>query len=182
MAHIRQPIPVKLFVGMISREPSLFDECAELLCVEFGPLDMRAPIIAWDKTEYYQQEMGTGLLRTFVFFEHLLDPEQLVPIKSMTNLIEGRFSQPTSGNRRINLDPGYITEAKVVLASTKDFSHRVYIGQHLYAEVTLQFRERGRTFVALDHTYPDFRRKETVELFNRARESLRAALKKIRSS
>ena len=181
MADIRQPIPVKLFVGMISREPSLFDEGAELLSSEFGPLDLRAPIVAWDQTEYYRQEMGTGLLRTFVFFERLLDPAQLAPVKNLTNLIEKRLSHTTSGNRRINIDPGYITEAKVVLASTKDFSHRVYIGQHIYAEVTLQFREQGRTFVALDHTYPDFRRKDMIELFNGARGLLRTALKKARS-
>ncbi len=181
MANIRQPIPVKLFVGMISRERPLFDECAELLCTEFGPLDMRAPIVAWDQTEYYQQEMGTGLLRTFIFFELLLDPEQLALVKNMTNLIEKRLSHAVSGNRRINIDPGYVTEAKVVLASTKDFSHRVYIGRHIYAEVTLQYREQGRTFVALEHTYPDFRRKDMVELFNEARGLLRAALKKVRS-
>jgi hypothetical protein len=181
MADIRQPIPVKLFVGMISGEPSLFGECAELLCSEFGPLDLHAPIVAWDQTEYYRQEMGTGLLRTFVFFERLLDPEQLALVKNRTNLMEKRLSHAASGNRRINIDPGYITEAKVVLASTKDFSHRVYIGRHIYAEVTLQFREQGRTFVALEHTYPDFRRKDMIELFNGARGLLRTALKKIRS-
>lgn len=125
--------------------------------------------------------MGTGLLRTFVFFERLLDPEKLASVKNMTNLIEKRLSHATSGNRRINIDPGYITEAKVVLASTKDFSHRVYIGRNIYAEVTLQFREQGRTFVALEHTYPDFRRKDMIELFNRARGLLRTALKEIRS-
>jgi len=180
MAHLRQPIPVKLFVGMISRERSLFDDCAEVLSQEFGPLDLRAPVVPWDQTEYYRQEMGEELLRTFVFFERLLDPEQLAAIKNMTNQLEKRFSLGTKGDRRINIDPGYITEAKVVLASTKDFSHRVYIGQHIYAEVTLQFREQGRTFIALEHTYPDFRRKDMIELFNGARGSLRSALKKIR--
>ena len=181
MADIRQPLPVKMFVGMISGEPILFEECAELLCAEFGPLDLRAPIVAWDQTDYYQREMGTGLQRTFIFFERLLDPEQLGSIKNMTNLLEKQFSHAESGKRRINIDPGYITEAKVVLASTKDFSHRVYIGQHIYAEVTLQFREQGRTFVALDHTYPDFRRTDMIKLLNTARGLLRAALKKRKS-
>jgi hypothetical protein len=181
MADIRQPIPVKFFVGMISHETSLFDECAELLCTEFGPLDLRSPIVTWDHTEYYRQEMGTALLRTFMFFERLQNPEQLASVKNLTNRIEKRFSLATIGNRRINIDPGYITEAKVVLASTKDFSHRVYIGQNIYAEVTLQYREQGKTFVALDHTYPDFRRKDMVDVFNGARGLLRAALKEARS-
>jgi hypothetical protein len=177
MADVRQPLPVKLFAGMISREPLLFDECTELLSAEFGPLDLHAPIIAWDQTEYYRQEMGTGLLRTFVFFERLLDPGQLASIKNMTNSIEQRISQSTNNHRRINIDPGYITEAKVVLASAKDFSHRVYIGNQIYAEVTLQYREQGKTFVALNHTYPDFRREDQIELFNAARGLLRTALK-----
>ena len=181
MADIRKPIPVKLFIGMISHEPLLFDECAKLLCSEFGPLDIRAPIVAWDQTDYYQQEMGAELQRTFLFFERLIAPEQLASIKNMTNQIEKRFSPATSGKRRINIDPGYITEAKVVLASTKDFSHRIYIGQHIYAEVTLQFREKGRTFVVLEHTYPDFRRKDMIELLNKARGLLRVSLKKIRT-
>ena len=182
MSDLRQPIPVKLFVGMISNEPPLFNECTEILSAEFGALDLRAPIMAWDQTEYYRHEMGTGLQRTFVFFERLLeDPAQLASIKTMTNLIENRFTQTGSKNRRINIDPGYITEAKVVLASTKDFSHRIYIGRSIYAEVTLQFREQGRTFVALGHTYPDFRRHDMIELFNGARGLLRAKLKKLRS-
>ncbi len=182
MSDLRRPIPVKLFVGMIFREPTLFTECAEILSAEFGALDLSAPIMAWDQTDYYQKEMGTGLQRTFMFFERLLeDPAQLASIKTMTNLIENRFSHTGSKNRRINIDPGYITEAKVVLASTKDFSHRIYIGRSIYAEVTLQFREQGRTFVALGHTYPDFRRHDMIELFNGARGLLRAKLKKIRS-
>lgn len=178
MGDTRPPIPSKLFVGMIARDPLLFDACAEILKNKFGPVDLRAPIKPWNQTEYYRDEMGTGLLRTFIFFEQLVDQATLPDVKCMANMIEKRFAETGTGNRMINLDPGYITEAKVVLASTKDFSHRVYVGQRIYAEVTLQFRERGRTFLALDHTYPDFRQKDTIELFNRARGLLRDMLKK----
>jgi DMSO/TMAO reductase YedYZ molybdopterin-dependent catalytic subunit len=77
---------------------------------------------------------------------------------------------------RINLDPGYVTEAKIVLASTKDYSHRVYLGSGIYAEVTLHYAARVKTFLSFEHTYPDFRTKESLDMFNRAREILRTTL------
>lgn len=175
----RNPIPVKLFVGMLSPEVGLFNICTELLCAEYGPIDHQSETVRWDVTDYYLEEMGSGILRKFIFFERLVDPLILSNMKHFTNSIETRFSV-ASGNavrRRINLDPGYITEAKVVLASTKDFSHRVYQGQGIYAEVTLHYSTREKTFLPLEHTYPDFRTKESLDMFNKAREMLRTTLR-----
>jgi len=178
MAEPRIPIPVKLFVGMISSKLPLFKHCADILEIEFGPTDMRSPIVPWDQTDYYHAEMGDGLSRMFIFFKNLIDPSRLAEIKTMANRIEKDLADPVTCQRIINLDPGYITEAKIVLASAKDFAHRVYIGQQIYAEVTLQFREKGKSFIALDHTYPDFRGKDSIELFNKARATLRCELKR----
>ena len=178
MGHPRNPIPVKLFVGMLSPEVGLFDICRELLCAEYGPTDHRSETLRWDVTNYYRDEMGSGILRKFIFFERLVDPGMLSSVKLLTNSIEARFSvtSGTTVRRRINLDPGYVTEAKVVLASTKDFSHRVYQGDGIYAEVTLHYSTRKRTFLSFEHTYPDFRTKESLDLFNKAREMLRTKL------
>jgi len=178
MGKIKTPIPVKLFVGMLSTEPSLFDVCADILCKEYGPLDHCSDILPWSDTEYYRQEMGNGIVRKFIFFERLMDAAELPNIKVITNNVEKDFStrSPDGMRRRINIDPGYITEAKVVLATTKDFSHRIYIGEGIYAEVTLSYSARDRTFAPLDHTYPDFRTDAHRTLFNTARDVLRTAL------
>ncbi|HWR73878.1 MAG TPA: DUF4416 family protein [Nitrospirota bacterium] len=179
MAKVHPPIPVKLFVGMLSADPALFDECRVLLGEEYGATDLESPALPWDHTDYYEEEMGSGLLRKFIFFEKLIDPALLASVKKRTIGIEA-LKAVAPGHRvtrRINLDPGYVTEAKVVLASAKDFAHRIYIGEHLYAEVTLQYRVRDRTFLSLEHTYPDFRTKETIELFLKAREMLRKGLR-----
>ncbi|HXY53133.1 MAG TPA: DUF4416 family protein [Nitrospirota bacterium] len=178
MGEPRIPSPVKLFVGMLSPEIELFDICAGLLSAEYGLIDYYSEIQQWRATDYYQDEMGTGILRKFVFFDRLVDPAVLANTKLLTNSIETRYSA-ASGNaarRRINLDPGYVTEAKVVLASTKDYSHRVYLGSGIYAEVTLRYATRMKTFLSLEHTYPDFRTNESLDMFNRAREILRIAL------
>jgi hypothetical protein len=178
MGQPKNPIPVKLFVSMLSTEVGLFPTCTELLSAEYGPVDHLSEIVRWDVTDYYREEMGSVIFRNFIFFERLADPGMLSSMKLFTNRVESRFSftRGTAQCRRINLDPGYVTEAKVVLASTKDFSHRVYLGQGIYAEVTLRYSTKGKTFLPFEHTYPDYRSKESLDLFDKAREMLRAML------
>jgi len=179
MGDSRHPLPVKLFFGMLTPEPSLFDTCIAILSKEYGPLDYWSEAWSWDKTEYYQTEMGKGIFRKFIFCERLINPAVFPSIKLFTNNLEKTFPLPGAGilRRRINIDPGYITEAKVVLATTKDFSHRVYIGSDIYAEVTLRYSLRERRFVAMDYTYPDYRSEAYLVMFNKARELLRKALR-----
>jgi hypothetical protein len=180
MGTMRNPIPAKLFAGMLASNPELFDECAGLLCAEFGPVDHESDAVLWDNTDYYRDEMGPRLYRKFIFFKELIDPAGLAAAKIFTNRIEERYClKGTAGpRRRINIDPGYVTEAKVVLATTKDFSHRIYIGENIYAEVTLRYSSKERSFTACDHTYFDFRTESYRLLFNTARDLLREALKR----
>lgn len=165
---------------MLSPEPTLFAECAGILRREYGPLDFESDVWPWEMTDYYRAEMGPGLLRKFIFCERLIDPSGLQEIKIFTNAVEREFTMAGSAppRRRINIDPGYVTEAKVVLATTKDFSHRIYIGGGIYAEVTLRYNTVERGFTAFEYTYPDYRTDAYRTLFNDARELLRSAKKK----
>ena len=88
MGIIRHPLPVKLFFGMLSPDPKLFDTCIDLLGDQYGPFDYTSAVWAWDKTDYYQKEMGTGILRKFIFCERLIDPALLPSIKRFTNELE----------------------------------------------------------------------------------------------
>jgi hypothetical protein len=178
MAHARKPLPTKLFIGLLSPEPHLFAECISRLCSEYGVIDLESDITRWEVSEYYQEEMGSPLYRKFVFFTGLMEPDRLPSVKLFTGTIEAQFSRISAGvlKRRINIDPGYITEAKVVLATTKDFSHRIYIGNNIYAEVTLRYNTRQQSYAPLEHTYFDFRTPGYIALFNRARLALRGDL------
>jgi hypothetical protein len=123
--------------------------------------------------------MGTDLRRMFIFFERLIDPGDLSRIKLHSMHLEEELS-PTiasTSQRVVNLDPGYVTEAKVVLATTKDFPHRIYIGEGIYAESTLHYSKKSGTYLAVDHTYPDFRSRYSRNLFNKARKKLRTTLR-----
>jgi hypothetical protein len=178
MGIIRTPLQVKLFIGMLSPETSLFDDCAQILVREYGPIDIESNVLPWENTNYYRDEMGNGIVRKFIFFKDAMDPDRLPMIKTFTNEVEQRFANADHGisRRRINLDPGYVTEAKVVLATTKDFSHRIYIGEGLFAEVTLRYSLRERRFMPLDYTYSDYRSDAYQNLFLTARQLLRTGL------
>jgi len=184
MGQPLHPLPVKLFVGMIARDTGLFRRCAEDLEKTYGSIDLRSEILPWDHSSYYRAEMGTGLYRIFVFFERLIDPGDLSRIKRETIQLEGAFARSGFGEtlRTVNLDPGYLTEAKVVLATTKDFPHRIYIGDCIYAESTLHYSRSERSFIPVEHTYPDFRTAYGIELFGKARERLRSDLQRRGSS
>lgn len=180
MREIRLPLSVKLFIGMLSPEPALFGTCTDILCKEYGPVDYESEIVPWADSDFYKEEMGPGILRKFIFFEHVIDPGDLSATKIKTIRIENSLAvQAGNGaRRRINLDPGYVTEAKVVLATTKDYSHRLYIGNGIYAEVTLRYGNKDRSFTPFDHTYIDYCSETYITMFNKAREILRTALQR----
>jgi hypothetical protein len=180
MGAVRSPLPVKLFIGMLTPQTELFASCAEHLCGQYGPVDFESPVLPWDTTDYYQEELGNGIKRKFLFFKRPMDPGELPAIKLFTNELEQTHGVAENGvvRRRINLDPGYITEAKVILASTKDFSHRLYIGNRIYAEVTLRYQAKARSFTSHEFTFPEFRAQAYLDMFNQMRDSLRCALNK----
>ncbi|RJQ51048.1 MAG: DUF4416 family protein [Nitrospiraceae bacterium] len=161
------PHPVKLFVGMLSQDVSLIEHLAETLKSFYGPSDMESPVLPWEHTKYYSKEMGAGLKRKFVFFRDLINPGAVSEMKLKTIELEKQFLNE-KGGRRINLDPGYIDSAKIVLVSTKDFSHRIYLNNGIYGEVTLVYS--GKNYQILPYTYPDFRTEEYFEIFRKARE------------
>lgn len=153
MGLIRKPEPVKLIMGMIANDVELFEKVEAMLERKFGKIDFKSHIIDFNFTNYYEKEMGKGLKRKFISFEKLILPSEIVRVKLYTNKIERKFSD--KGKRNVNLDPGYLNEGKVVLASTKDNLQRIYLGKGIYAEVTLYYRNKN--FEHFNWTYPDYR-------------------------
>ncbi len=174
MGKITAPSKVKLFVGMLSQDVTLFGQITDRLSRVFGPCDLESPVWPWDHTTYYQKEMGPELKRKFIFFEEPVGPGDIADIKLHTVKLEGGYLNE-KGGRRINLDPGYLDSAKVVLVSTKDFSHRIYLDRGIYGEVTLIYS--GGDYQILPYTFPDFRTAEYMEIFRAARVLYRKRMK-----
>jgi len=155
-------------VGMLSGRPDVFDAAEERLAALFGPIDLRSPVIDFDFTDYYEPQMGRNLKRKFVSFERRIDPSKIAGIKLATNGLEREFAAAgRSVPRPLNLDPGAICGSKLVLASMKDRSQRIYVGRGVYVEITLEFRKGEFRPVAT--TYSDYASSAYIEFFTEVR-------------
>ncbi|MBP1623272.1 MAG: hypothetical protein H6Q07_1292 [Acidobacteria bacterium] len=175
MGDIRPPLPVKLFTGILTSIPEIVPPAEARLVAHFGAVDLRSRQIVFDKTHYYDEEMGTPIYRYFISFEKLIEPSTIATANIRTNGLEAQCAGECSVlPRPINLDPGYLEQSKIVLASTKNFFHRILIADGIYAEVTLHFRD-GK-WQAFPWTFPDYKTDQYHEYFtslrNRYREQL----------
>ncbi len=168
MGKICQHESVKLIIGLIGKE-NLFDKVKASLLIKFGRIDFESVVLEFTYTDYYNKEMGLDLKRQFLSFERLISPEDLPDIKQYTNLLESTLCSDYE-KRSVNIDPGYLSLSKLVLATTKDHQHRIYLTKGIFAEVTLRFR--GKTFRPWDWTYPDYCSKEYISIFNQMRSEL----------
>ena len=152
MSLPKPPKPAKLIIGMFTRDRELIKPVTGLMADQFGPIDLVSPLFSFDYTHYYEPEMGPDLIRRMVVFKQLIDQDALARIKLATNRIESQFLN--DDQRRVNIDPGYLLGERFVLATGKNFTHRIYIGHQIYADLTLIY-QRGK-FTALPWTYPDY--------------------------
>jgi hypothetical protein len=173
MAEIQPPCPALLILAAFSRHGEALDWSRQTAEEAWGPIALASERFEHRETNYYEATMGKDLLKTFFAFETPFDPAELAACKLTSNQWEldyqrlGRHLEP----RPVNLDPGYITDAKLVLATTKDRDYRVYLHSGIYAEVTLHF-QRG-AWQARPWTYPDYQRADYHAFFLGCREYLR---------
>lgn len=166
MGQLRYQPHVKLIIGLIFSDPRYLLKIKKILKRHFGRIDFESQIFPFTLTNYYEPEFGDNLKRAFISFEKLIRPERLATIKRLTNKLEHKLSKRDA--RMINIDPGYIDLAKLILASTKDYRHRIYLDKGIYAEITLYYQDRS--FKYWEWTYPDYRSPEYIQVFNRIRE------------
>ncbi len=171
MGRVRATEPALLFIGTLYSDSEIFDYSKKILEKHFGDILLVSPSMPWDYSSYYKDELGSPLFRQFIFFKTLIDPGILADVKLNTNAIEDALS---SGKRCINLDPGYLTLSKIVLASTKNYAHRIYIGKGIYAEVTLIFKDG--IYNPYLYTYRDYQDKTYIDIFMNARAILKKML------
>ena len=171
MGNPANPKPALLFTGILYSDKSYLSKAKESLLSAFGAALLETPPVSWDYSEYYKEEIGSPIMRTFIFFKDLINRAEIADIKLRTNDIETSLS--IDGKRKVNLDPGYLTLANVILATTKGYSHRIYLGKGIYGEVSLLYKEKDKTFVPNIFTYSDYQEKNCIEMFIKAREFLK---------
>jgi hypothetical protein len=172
MGEFHDPVPVLLVVGTCYRSDAARVSAHEWATAKFGRIALSSESFEFTETDYYAATMGANLKKQFIAFERLIDPAMLASIKCESNRWESEYAGLGlhSESRPLNLDPGYITPAKLVLASTKDHAHRIYLRDRIYAEITLTWRQRR--WQPMEWTYPDYRRDDYQRFFTQCREWL----------
>jgi hypothetical protein len=173
-----------LFLAAFSGRDEALEWAATTAVGAWGPIAIQAGPFDFHETDYYQSQMGTDLKKSLFAFATAIDPGSLAQRKCQTNQWESQYVQehntrvPSTAElsssgppRPLNLDPGYLTEAKLVLASTKDHAHRIYLERGIYAEVTLRYQDGA--WRTAPWTYADYRRREYLDFFHSCRDYLR---------
>ena len=168
MGEAHPPQPVNLVCPMLAGRPEWLDAAAQRLVAAFGPTDLVSETWPWAFSDYYEAEMGAPLLRRICSFRALIAPDAIIEAKLDTNRIEKELAASlTDQPRPVNLDPGYVSMSKLVLATTKDYAHRLYLGQGIYAECTLRWRHGA--FTTWEWTYADFATDQYRAFFTQVR-------------
>ena len=152
MSVPQPPKPAKLIIGIFTQEKKIIGNLVPAFASMFGKIDLVSPWLPFNFTTYYETEMGSPLVRRVFAFKKLIEQDNLAGVKAATNRIEQTYLQ--SEKRRVNIDPGYILSERVVLASGKNFNHRIYVGDGIYADLTLIYQKGN--FQKLPWTYPDY--------------------------
>lgn len=166
MGQVKRPHPVKLFFALLYPSLGAFDWVVRWISEYVGEIELASEEWPFTWTDYYAS-IGERLFRRFVSIRGLVSPEGLFRVKHLSNFLE-EISGGGRG-RKANVDPGYLDAARVVLFTTKDSAHRVYVGEGIYAEVTLRYRKGRWTFH--DYTYPDYRDGRYLAFFDELRRS-----------
>lgn len=169
--------PTRLIMAVFSRFPEAFDWARNRAAQAWGPIALESESFRFEDTNYYESTMGAELVKRFWLFERPYDQSQTVETKLTTNCWEEEYKEIAGSNveRPLNLDPGYITRAKLVLSSTKNFTHRIYLDRGIYAELTLYYQKNAwRTH---EFTFPDYRRADYHAFFDKCRQYIAEAEK-----
>ena len=167
------PLPVKAICAFIYSQEEVYSQTKQILERKYGPVDFESHRIDFTHTDYYEPEMGKGLYRRFISFKKLRRADKFIDMKLYCIKLEKKYAK--KNKRIINIDPGYINDAKLVLMTTKDFSHRIYLAKGIFAEVTLMYRDKG--FQDLPTTFPDYCTPEYKEILRTIKNNYHNQLK-----
>lgn len=173
MGSLKPPAPAALFMAALYAPKFSDEEIIALVQKNFGDIWLHSPAFPFDFSDYYREEMGPNLRKVFLVLETLIDPASLPDWKLKSIALEEKHS--LAGKRQINFDPGYLELPKLVLATTKNFAHRIYLGRGIYADVQLYMKD-GK-FQSNPWTYPDYKQPEHLAFFVQARQKYFERLK-----
>ncbi len=177
MSTPRIPDPGLLLISILSaRWEACWPRLLEELVAQYGPADSVSEPFPFDQTGYYDAELGTPITRRLVTFETLRPLDELADIKLFTNELEKQYGEP--GGRVFNLDPGFLTMQRLVLATGKNFSHRIYLRDGIWADLTLIWQKKQ--WMVFPWTFPDYAGDDMKSRLTKLRQSYKTKLNNLK--
>jgi len=173
MGQIIFPPKAKLIFGILAADEKLLSSAKNILEKNYGNIDLESDISQFSFTDFYCDEMGENILRQYISFKLIIDQENINDIKVKTNDLEKEFI--IDEKRQVNLDPGFVTLDKMLLATTKPANYRIYLGKGIYAQSTIYFK--NKSFQPWEWTYPDYKDPKTIAFFNGVRKIYKEQIK-----
>lgn len=176
MGSIQPHFPTMMLVAIFSRHAEALQWARERIAQRWSAIALASEEFDFWETSFYTKEMGEGLRKQLLLLENWFDPGVLADCKLESNDWEDEYAKIGGHEeaRPLNIDPGYLTLAKFVLATTKDREHRLYLRDGIYAEQTLFFAQKQ--WLPRPWTYPDYRRPDYHRFFHQARRHLKSCL------
>jgi hypothetical protein len=167
MGTVKDHLPVKYFAAVAHTPGIDLEHVIKEIETIFSPVEITSPVYDYTHfTEYYNQEMGAEITKKFIVFRNVMSPGLLPKMKLAANTLEDKYK--IENRRPLNIDPGYISEAKLILATTKNYSHRIYLNSGIFGDLHLMFSHKQ--FQAMPWTYPDYQTPEMLRFFEGVRE------------
>ncbi len=165
MSKPTDALPVKLIFSIFAPAAGILNDSVSRLSDLYGQPDYISAEMPFHYTDYYSPEMGENLVRRFLSMEELIRPESLPDIKLATNAMEKESMR--DHHRLMNIDPGYLSLAHLILATGKGYTHRPYLRDGIYADLTLIYQ--GKKFCPLPWTYPDYADEQQLTMLSTIR-------------
>ena len=177
MGAIHEFEPEKLIIGVIYNDKKVFNEAMSIIFEKFGESDGMCEEFSFSDefSSYYDTELGGKGIRRIYSFERLVDPSRQAEIKKFTNDVEKKFSDE-DGNRKINLDPGFINHGRLMLATTKETGFRIPLEDGIYTELTLFWARGG--WQKFPWSYRDYQSERVQSFLTSVRKKYLAERKK----
>ena len=168
--------PVIRMCAIITRFDEARQWAIDRIEKSWGVIHRQSPAIPFEAGRFYAETMGSGLSKVIVEVEQFADPAGLADWKLETNRWEAEYAELTNHGveRPLNLDAGYLSQAKLVLATTKDRDHRIYLRDGMFAEVTLNYV--AKAWIHHRWSYPSYRTDEIAAFAMQCRQRLREHL------
>ncbi len=172
MGFVKQHPPCLQVIAAFSRHESALEWLWERVAAQLSPIAILSPVFPFTESLYYRSTMGDSLKKQFAILASWYDPADLAQHKLMMHAWESDLAKSFAFDeeRPLNIDPGYMSMTKLVLASTKNREHRIYLRDGIYAEVTLAFRDQH--WQPMPWTYPDYQRDDFRVFFHEGRKHL----------